>query len=251
MEKPGASAQNAPQVQPQEQPMDHDSDIEEFEPVIMTFYAPDTSDEPPEGPPIPPKIERKISVQKHHVAVQVMAPNPDNPIVLDDDEPVILQPEPIAPPAEPAVVAQGQEPNPNPQEPEIVEIELPPERIAEPAPAEPVQAVPEVMPAVAPQAEPAVAEPAQPAVAPPAEPVVVEPELAEPEPAEPGPVEPDEPAVLPELEEEMEQEDVEEPVKVRRSARRRRASTPPGVRGSGRPPRRSCTVSSPKRPARR
>ncbi|PIC32609.1 hypothetical protein B9Z55_012875 [Caenorhabditis nigoni] len=232
------SAQNAPS-QDQPQPMDHDSDIEEYEPVIMTFYAPDTSDEPPEGPPIPPKIERKVIVQKRDVAVQVLAPNPDNPIVLDDDdEPVIIEPEPIAPPAEPDVVPQEQQPNPNPpnaQEPEIVELEPEPQPIAPPA--EPAQ--PAVDPPAEPAlAEPAVAEPARPAVAPPAEPA----------PAEPAVAPQADPAVLPEPDAEMEHEDVEEPVQVRRSTRRRRASTPPGVRGSGRPLRRSCKESSPKRP---
>ncbi|CAO4383790.1 unnamed protein product [Caenorhabditis nigoni] len=40
-----SSAQNEPE-----------EDVVEYEPVIMTFYAPDTSDEPPEGPPIPVRI---------------------------------------------------------------------------------------------------------------------------------------------------------------------------------------------------
>ncbi|CAO4383805.1 unnamed protein product [Caenorhabditis nigoni] len=41
-QNPDPPAQNEPQ-----------EDVVEYEPVIMTFYAPDTSDEPPEGPPIP------------------------------------------------------------------------------------------------------------------------------------------------------------------------------------------------------
>ncbi|CAO4383795.1 unnamed protein product [Caenorhabditis nigoni] len=48
MEHPAPSQNPDPPTQ-----NEPEEDVVEYEPVIMTFYAPDTSNEPPEGPPIP------------------------------------------------------------------------------------------------------------------------------------------------------------------------------------------------------
>ncbi|PIC12059.1 hypothetical protein B9Z55_028680 [Caenorhabditis nigoni] len=70
-QKPDPPTQNEPE-----------EDVVEYEPVIMTFYAPDTSDEPPEGPPIPVR-PAPIPVRPAPVPLaRVAPPAPQHPVHL-------------------------------------------------------------------------------------------------------------------------------------------------------------------------